>query len=207
MLMKANAKFVAGNYYDKYRSRNPLYRRLLNGFLDTAIELIGSVPAETILEAGCGPGDLAARILPAAGHRAACYLGTDVSQEQVELARATNPGFRFEQASIYDLPAGDGSIDLVIACEVLEHLDKPELALRELWRICKGQALVSVPNEPLWRALNMARGKYWSRLGNTPGHLQNFSPRQIRNLCEELFVVEQQRQPIPWTMFLLTPRR
>ena len=205
--MKANANFVAGNFYDKYRSRNPLYRRLLSGFLETAVELIRTVPASTILEAGAGPGDLAARIIPAAGHRPEFYLGTDVSQEQVELARAINPGFRFEQASIYNLPADDASIDLVIACEVLEHLDTPELALAELRRICRGRALVSVPHDPLWRVLNMARGKYWSSLGNTPGHLQNFSPRQIRSLCEQHFVVEQQRQPFPWTMFLLTPRQ
>jgi len=27
---------------------------------------------------------------------------------------------------------------------------------------------VSVPREPLWRMLNMARGAYWKSLGNTP---------------------------------------
>jgi len=119
MLIKAQPTFVAGNYYDKYRSRNPLYQRLLGNFLATAVELIRDVPAASILEAGAGPGDL------------------------------------------------------VIACEVLEHLDAPDQALSELQRVCRGQALVSVPNEPLWRMLNVARGKYWRSPGNTPGHLQN----------------------------------
>ncbi len=205
MLKKADSAFVAGNYFDKYRSGNPLHRRLLKGFLDTAVDLIRDLPAETILEAGAGPGDLAAHILPAAGHAPRRYLGTDVSSEQVALARVTHPEYRFEPASIYDLPADDKSIDLVIACEVLEHLDTPERAIDELYRVCRGKLLLSVPNEPLWCMLNMVRGKYWSRLGNTPGHLQNFTPRAIRQLCETRFVVEELRQPLPWTMMLLSP--
>jgi SAM-dependent methyltransferase len=207
MVMNAQPTFIAGNYFDKYRSRNPLYQRLLRRFLNTAVELIRGIPATSILEVGCGPGDLAARILPTAGHLPEYYMGTDLSEEQIAIARVNNPGYRFEPASIYALPTDDASTDLVIACEVLEHLDAPELALSELHRICRGKVLVSVPNEPLWRIFNVARGRYWTRLGNTPGHLQNFTPTAIRSLCERWFIVERQRQPLPWTMLLLTPRR
>ncbi len=204
MLQRASTKFVAGNFFDKYRSENPIHRHLMNGFLKAAVELLQGVHANSILEAGAGPGDLAAHILPAVGFEPERYLGTDVCDEQVAIARATHPAYRFEQASIYDLPAADCSIDLVIACEVLEHVDEPDRALRELHRICRGTLLLSVPREPLWRVLNFARGKYLRQLGNTPGHIQHFSPARLRRLCEEYFNVEHERRPLPWTMFRMT---
>ena len=32
-----------------------------------------------------------------------------------------------------------------------------------------------VPREPVWRVLNVARGRYVRWLGNPPGHIQHFS--------------------------------
>ena len=43
--------------------------------------------------------------------------------------------------------------------------------------------LVSVPREPLWRALNVARGAYLRELGNTPGHVNHWSKRGVRPRC------------------------
>ena len=42
--------------------------------------------------------------------------------------------------------------------------------------------LVSVPREPLWRGLNLARGSYLRELGNTPGHLNHWSKRRFASL-------------------------
>ena len=53
----------------------------------------------------------------------------------------------------------------------------PERALAEMARVARGYLLVSVPREPLWRALNIARGAYVRDLGNTPGHLNHWSRR------------------------------
>ena len=206
MLQRLDQGFVAGNYFDKYRSSNPVHQWLMNGFLRSAVELIAGCEGHQILEAGCGPGDLAARILPEAGLVAENYVGTDVCPEQVRIAQAIHPQFQFRVASIYELPVEDKSIDLLIACEVLEHLDEPEKALREIARVCRGNVLLSVPREPLWCGLNMIRGKYLSQFGNTPGHLQNFTPKAIRCLCERYFEVQQERRPLPWTMFLLGPK-
>ena len=65
--------------------------------------------------------------------------------------------------------------DLVLAIEVLEHVPDPAAALRELARVARRDVVLSVPREPIWRAANMARGKYWGDLGNTPGHIQHWS--------------------------------
>ncbi len=206
MLQCPEANFVAGNYFDKYRSTNRIHQRLITGFLNTATDLVRDLDATSILEAGAGPGDLAAHLIPAAGFSPYQYLGTDISEEQVAAARATHPDYRFETASIYELPVEDKSFDLTIACEVLEHLEEPEKALRELVRVTRSWVLLSVPSEPLWRTLNVLRGKYLTSLGNTPGHLQNFTPKAIRKQVSAYFEIVTECRPLPWTMFLLRPK-
>jgi ubiquinone/menaquinone biosynthesis C-methylase UbiE len=197
--------FVAGNYFDKYRSGNPIHQRLMKGFLESAFSLVQLAKPQTVLEAGCGPGDLASNLFRQDDIESGRvrYTGTDVSDGEIRKARLNYPYFEFQEASIYDLPFEDSGFDLVIACEVLEHLASPEFAIAELARVTRRYALVSVPWEPVWRILNVARGKYLKQLGNTPGHLQNFSRSAIRKLLSEQFTIIEERKPIPWSMFLV----
>jgi ubiquinone/menaquinone biosynthesis C-methylase UbiE len=199
------AGFVPGNHFDKYTSRNPVYRRLVGGFLRDASALLAKAAPASVLEAGCAEGDLASRLIPtlqAQLGRAPQYIGTDVSPDEIAQAQQRHPELTFQVASIYQLPFADRSWDTVIACEVLEHLERPIDALAEIARVCGTHALISVPREPLWRMLNMARGKYLGSLGNTPGHLQHFSARAILRLVEQHFQVLEVRTPLPWTMML-----
>jgi hypothetical protein len=62
--------------------------------------------------------------------------------------------------------------------------------------------LVSVPREPLWRALNLARLKYVSELGNTSGHLGHWSKRGFVEFLSQRVEVVEVRSPLPWTMAL-----
>lgn len=196
--VETNVTFVGGNYFDKYRSRNPIHRMLMRGFLSSAKALLSHAEFDSVLEVGCGPGDLAARVLSPTCD----YLGIDIDASQIELAQQRYPHFAFARGSAYELPVESESRDLVIACEVLEHLDAPEKALAEIARVAKRWVLISVPWEPAWRILNVARGKYWTRFGNTPGHLQHFSRGAISSLIETQVELSQLRRPFPWTMFL-----
>jgi hypothetical protein len=63
--------------------------------------------------------------------------------------------------------------------------------------------LVSVPREPLWRGLNIARGAYLKDLGNTPGHLSHWSKRSFARLLARHGEIVELRSPLPWTMALL----
>jgi len=65
-----------------------------------------------------------------------------------------------------------------------------------------GHLLVSVPREPLWRALNVARGAYVRQLGNTPGHVNHWSRRGIAALLARHGEVVEARSPFPWSMVL-----
>src|SRR3546814_19916610 len=59
--------------------------------------------------------------------------------------------------------------DLVVCCEVMEHLEDPTAALDVLAKLSKHFLILSVPREPLWRFLNMARGIWksdvWGKMG------------------------------------------
>jgi hypothetical protein len=79
----------------------------------------------------------------------------------------------------------------------------PAHTLAEMARCGERHLLVSVPREPLWRVLNMARGAYWSRLGNTPGHLNHWSRRSFVRLIAGYGKVAEVRSPFPWTMLLV----
>lgn len=195
--------FVAGNLFDKYRTRNPLYRSLMRRFLAAAGELVGRAAPQRVLEIGCGPGDLAGQLF---APRDVGYVGVDVSPDEIGTARTRYPRLGFLAASAYGLPFDDGEFDLVVACEVLEHLEDPSAALAEVERVGRGHVLVSVPWEPVWSLLNVTRGAYLSRLGNTPGHLQRFSRRAIRSLVAERFQPLAERRPFPWTMLLARKR-
>jgi hypothetical protein len=86
---------------------------------------------------------------------------------------------------------------------VLEHVPDPEHTVAEMARVASRWLLVSVPREPLWRALNMARGAYLRDLGNTPGHLNHWSKRSFVSLLSRHGEVVEARSPFPWTMLLV----
>jgi len=98
------------------------------------------------------------------------------------------------------LPFPDDAFDLVLAIEVLEHVPSPDAALREIARVARADVVLSVPREPLWRAANMGRGKYWSAFGNTPGHIQHWGKRPFADLVARHFDVTAVHSPVPWTM-------
>ena len=134
----------------------------------------------------------------------------DISRACVGQAKAACPGVCFRVGSIYEIPKGH-KYGLVVASEVLEHMEDPERALGQLLGVCGGYLLVTVPNEPIWRILNMARGKYWRRLGNTPGHVQHWNKRTLRKLILEKgggkTEVVKAASACPWLILLVRVRQ
>ena len=121
-----------------------------------------------MLDAGCGEGvvtERLARALP--GVR---VVGLDVADPALaaEWQRRQAPGLEFLPGSMYALPFEDRSFDLVCAFEVLEHLGAPGEGLAELRRVARRALVLSVPREPVWRATNVATGRYVPRAGTRP---------------------------------------
>jgi 2-polyprenyl-3-methyl-5-hydroxy-6-metoxy-1,4-benzoquinol methylase len=193
---------VGGNYYDKYGTRNPIAQRLLKGFLQAFDELSAQSQAETAYEIGCGEGMLSFRLLG----RGMRVQGSDVDPPIVEEAnrRANELGYGkpFDTRDLFDVTEARANADLLVCCEVLEHIPMPSNALDHLARLTHRYLLISVPREPLWRVLNVARCKYLSSLGNTPGHINHWSSRQFLTALAKRFDIVAVRKPLPWTMAL-----
>lgn len=195
----------AGNVYDKYATANPIARHLVKGFLKTLDELTARIPFDSLLEVGCGEGEVL-RHLTTANPDVVQATGCDVDPGIVAEARQNNPQADLLVASVERLPFPDASFDLVVAAEVLEHVADPYQALREIARVSRRYALLSVPREPLWRGLNMLRGSYLDDLGNTPGHIQHWSSGAFVATVSTAMVVREVRKPVPWTMLLAEKR-
>ena len=194
---------VTGNTYDKYGSSNPVVKRLMAGFESALDELFEHAAPSSVLDVGCGEGVLVhswAQRRPEAR-----MVGIDLEEESIQAGweqhRAPNLEYRVMPAE--NLPFADGEFELASAIEVLEHVPDPEHTLAEMARCASRHLLVSVPREPLWRMLNMARGAYWGALGNTPGHLNHWSRRSFVRLLSAHGEVLEVRSPFPWTMLLV----
>lgn len=196
---------VAGNYYNKYESQNPIAQWLTRNFKSNLLELIERTSARDIHELGCGEGYLSVYINDHI--RPERFRASDFSNEIIQTARLMHgeQGVEFSQGSIYDINEKDRA-QLMICCEVLEHLEAPETALQKIQLLAPEFAVFSVPREPLWCMTNMARFKYLSDFGNTPGHLQHWSKRGFKQMISRYFEIIEVRSPYPWTMLLCRPR-
>jgi SAM-dependent methyltransferase len=197
---------AGGNVYDKYASENPVERRLVAGFMRSFDELVTLTGARAAHEVGCGEGELAAR-MTRFGLR---VRGSDAFPETITEARrradAEGLEIAYEATALQLLEPGIHSAELVVCCEVLEHLPDPEEALSVLASLADPWLIASVPREPLWRALNVARGAYLREVGNTPGHLGHWSKQGFATLLRTRFEIVELRSPLPWTMALCRVR-
>ncbi len=196
---------VAGNAYDKYHSTNPIARRLMRGFLNSFDELVDEVRPSTSFEVGCGEGHLSGRLLRRGVDARGCDVDDRIVAQANELSGSAGAEPRFTLESVYDLAPGRIEADLIVCCEVLEHVPDPERALEVLGRQHATHWLLSVPREPIWRVLNLARGKYVADLGNTPGHIQHWSSAAFKACVSRHFRIVATKQPLPWTMLLCAP--
>jgi 2-polyprenyl-3-methyl-5-hydroxy-6-metoxy-1,4-benzoquinol methylase len=193
---------VTGNTYDKYGSTNPVVRRLMAGFERTLAELFAQAAPATLLDVGCGEGVLThkwARSIE--GRVVGLDLDDPLLHAEWEKRKADNLEYVVMKAE--NLPFADGEFEVASAIEVLEHVPDPEHTVAEMARVASKHLLVSVPREPLWRGLNMARGAYLKELGNTPGHLNHWSKRSFTALLSKHGTVVEARSPFPWTMLLV----
>jgi SAM-dependent methyltransferase len=193
---------AGGNVYDKYGTSNPVARRLMDGFLGRLDQLVERTGAQQAHEVGCGEGELAIRL----ARRGLRVRGTDafpqVLDEARNRARAAGVEIEFEAKPVEELEPERDAAELVLCCEVLEHLDDPERALDVLAELARPWLIASVPREPLWRGLNLARLAYLRELGNTPGHLNHWSKREFVLFLTRRFEVVEVTSPLPWTMAL-----
>lgn len=191
---------ISGNVYDKYGSSNFIYQRLVKNFRKRLFAMLEQVQARSILEVGCGEGYWLLQI----GQQwpKSRLIGLDLGMDVIQEAQREILFADFLQGSAIRLPFASSSFDCILALEVLEHLSSPAAAMTEFARVSARYCLVSVPFEPYWRMLNLARLYYLSALGNTPGHVQHFGHHSLKKLlCTDFNIVSYQ-VVFPWLMLL-----
>jgi ubiquinone/menaquinone biosynthesis C-methylase UbiE len=197
---------VTGNTYDKYGSSNPLVKKMMANFEDTLDDLWKQASPNSILDVGCGEGVLTHKWAERLGDGR--IVGIDLDEPELKAAwehrQRENLEYKILEAT--KLPFADNEFEMTTAIEVLEHVPEPASTIAEMGRVAAKYVLVSVPREPLWRGLNMARGSYIKDLGNTPGHVNHWSKRAFIKELSAIGKVVEAKSPFPWTMLLVDVR-
>jgi 2-polyprenyl-3-methyl-5-hydroxy-6-metoxy-1,4-benzoquinol methylase len=197
---------VTGNTFDKYGSTNPVVKRLMAGFHRDLDELFGQARPGSLLDVGCGEGVLVSEWAERLDGGRVLGIDLDDPALHAEWEKRQSPNLEYRVQPAEDLPFAEDEFELASAIEVLEHVPEPDHTLAEMARVASRHLLVSVPREPMWRGLNMARGAYLRDWGNTPGHLNHWSKRGFVSFLRQVGEPVEVRTPFPWTMVLVRVR-
>ena len=104
----------------------------------------------SVLEIGCGSGDLLAALAPSRG------IGVDLSPKTVEIARSKHPGLTFLVGDAEDIPLSE-TFDYVLLSDLIGYLDDVQRAFGQLDRVCHPRTRVIITYfnylwEPVLRA-------------------------------------------------------
>lgn len=145
-------------------------RRKLLGRLVSA--LAPALPERaTILDVGCGTG-ANMDVLSAPGR---VIVGVDRSPVPLQLQHESGASERtLTQADALALPFADRSFDLVLALDMLEHLEQDLLGAAELFRVCRprGAAVIFVP----------ALEALWGIQDDVSHHFRRYTPSELRGV-------------------------
>jgi len=140
--------------------------RVANEFVEmpATMSLLGSVRGRRILDAGCGPGLYAKKLIA----KGAKVHGIDISEASLDIAMREAPKAEFQKGSIMKIPFRKKTFDIVLAALVLEHIKDWSKAFKEVYRVLKpkGVFVFSLAN-PVFTLRETAKlgGRKYKMLG------------------------------------------
>lgn len=145
-------------YYEKNQYRTAR-RTFINSRHDHIVAMLGALAVPdtaTVLDAGCGPGNLVPEFARRYGH--VCAM--DASPRMVDVARSNAAGLRnvsYQVGNIEYLPFEDETFDVVCSAGVIEYLPRFDRALEEMHRVLRPGGLLILPTT------NAAAPAHWFR--------------------------------------------
>lgn len=184
----------------KYQSKNFFKKIFIKRFIGQIIKIVQGLKINNILDAGCGEGFIMHNTVNKIPKNK--IDGFDISEQALENAKKILPNNNFFQGDITNIKLPDNAYDLTTALEILEHLENPKAALKELKRVTKKYCLISVPWEPFFSLGNLSNGKNIKRFGKDKEHLQFWNKKEILDLTSQYFDIILVKTSFPWTIIL-----
>lgn len=201
-MIKIGKTFKKSSNFEKHTTKNPIGKLFLDNFLNTVVKTIRPLNIDSVLDVGCGEGFTLGRLSKEKIGKE--FEGIEYDEGAIELSRKLYPRLSIRKGDIYDLPYKNNSFDLVVCTEVLEHLENPKKAYRELVRVSRKYILLSVPNEPFFTIQRIARLQNILHLGAHPEHIQHWTLFAFTKFVKIRGVKLISRKfPIPWTMVVV----
>jgi SAM-dependent methyltransferase len=196
---------TAERHRNKYANANPLQRLTLHRLHTTLAAELNDLAPTSILDFGCGEGFLT-EALRAEGAPLNGYLGVDLRADAIDDARARNPKQAFLVADLFDPVALAPKYDVVLASQVLEHLIGPEKFLQRLAQLTARRLILTVPAEPWFQIINLARGRDLIRLGNHPEHVNHWNEKTFAAFVDSAARVVSTKTVFPFVVVTAEPR-
>lgn len=174
---------TAERHINKYRNKNRIHTCALDGFHRCLYRILNNIKPQRLMDFGCGEGLLWER-LARHGQLPSQIVGVDLRAEAIEEARRRFPDWEFACRPLEELVEAGDRFDVVLASQVLEHLNEPDAAAAALCRLSSRWVVLTVPWEPYFRLCNLARGRDIRRWGNHPEHVQWWSRRSFSAFAE-----------------------
>ena len=194
ILAHSNSEELDEAAFPAYAHRNPLVEHLFWGRLRVAYNWCLERPGQRVLDFGCGPGILTYAL--ARSGRQVIALDTNLAPVETLQERITFPdGVKFIEGDVLREPIELGSIDLIFALDVLEHIDDLEPYLDRFEELLSpnGAIVVSVPTESwLYKVGRKLAGKRFT------GHYHQSAAGPVRTAFEKRFQVEHLATLLPF---------
>lgn len=154
---------------------------------------------KVILDIGCGEGILMEKIIKSFPDTK--IFGIDPSPENVDICKKYD--MDVIAGSVYELPLNDESVDCVLFIEVIEHLDTPELAFREIKRVLRkgGELILLFPNDSVFRLARILTFKFKEAFYDA-GHIKQWSPATMVNALDKIGFDTSYKKNLPFCLWL-----
>lgn len=149
---------------------------------------------KNIIDLGCGEGLALEKLMK--GFPGRNVMGVDLELENIEICRrhALNAVY----SNLYDLALPDAHFDVCVCIDVLEHLEDPVRAVREMNRILRrnGRLIMLVPHDRNFFLARLAFFMFKEAFYET-GHQRRWNPKQVERLVssEGLSIIAQKNLP------------